>query len=59
MPLGSLLRGIRNKIYANEDWGIKCFDYVINLPDLEIDFLIQIIIGSGILTSISYLVFDF
>ncbi|MBN2570627.1 MAG: hypothetical protein JXA68_00750 [Ignavibacteriales bacterium] len=45
MPLGSFLRGVRNKIRENEKWGFNCFEYSIKQPDLEIDFLIQIITG--------------
>ena len=45
MPLGSFLRGVRNKIKENEKWGFDCFEYSIKQPDFEIDFLIPIITG--------------
>lgn len=45
MPLGSFLRGVRNKIKENEKWGFNCFEYSVKQPDLEIDFLIPIITG--------------
>jgi hypothetical protein len=45
LPLGSFLRGVRNKIKENEKWGFNCFEYSIKQPDLEIDFLIPIITG--------------
>jgi hypothetical protein len=45
MPLGSFLRGVRNKIKENDKWGFDCFEYSIKQPDLEIDFLIPIITG--------------
>ncbi|MCZ4696414.1 hypothetical protein DWB61_17260 [Ancylomarina euxinus] len=45
MPLGSFLRGVRNKIYEDEKWGLKCLEFSFNQADLEIDFLIPIITG--------------
>lgn len=45
MPLGSFLRGVRNKIKENEKWGFACFEYSIKQTDFDIDFLIPIITG--------------
>ncbi|WP_075604076.1 hypothetical protein [Saccharicrinis aurantiacus] len=45
MPLGSIIKGIRNKINQNVEWGLRCFEHSITQPDLEINFLIPIITG--------------
>lgn len=45
MPLGSFLRGVRNKIKENDKWGFDCFEYSVKQSDLEIDFIIPIITG--------------
>lgn len=45
LPLGRLLNGIRNKIYEDSSFGIRCFKYVLELKDFEVDLLIPIITG--------------
>jgi len=45
MPLGSFLRGVRNKIKENDKWGFDCFEYSVKQSDLEVDFIIPIITG--------------
>ncbi len=45
LPEGRLLNGIRDKIYEDSSYGMKCFNYVLELKSFEIDFLIPIITG--------------
>lgn len=45
MPLGVLLKGIRDKFYINAEFGLKCFQYTIKQTKFEVDSLIPMISG--------------
>nr|WP_319997625.1 hypothetical protein [uncultured Draconibacterium sp.] len=45
MPLGVLLKGIRDRFFINPEFGLNCFRYTIAQKEFEIDSLIPMISG--------------
>jgi hypothetical protein len=45
MPLGVLLKGIRDRFFINPEFGLNCFQYTIIQADFEVDSLIPMVSG--------------
>jgi len=45
IPLGTLLGAIRNKVFADCEFGLNCFNYLLKNEDTEANLLIPVITG--------------
>ncbi len=54
LPLGRLLSGIRNKVYEDSSFGMRCFKHLVKLKDFDVDLMTPLVTGLYEKLGISY-----